>query len=126
MASINTRNKNRDADLRSPNFFDAQQYPVITFKSTKVERAGDNYKVTGDFTMHGVTRPVVFDVEYGGTIKDPYGLLRVGVNGHTKINRKDWGLTYNALLETGGAVVGDEVKIEFELEAVTQPVPTQA
>jgi polyisoprenoid-binding protein YceI len=126
VASIDTRNKNRDADLLSPNFFDVEKYPTISFKSTKVERAGDDYKVTGDLTLHGVTRPVVFDVEYGGTIKDPYGLLRAGINGHTKISRKDWGLTTNPLLETGGAVIGDEVKIEFELEAVTQPVPTQA
>jgi polyisoprenoid-binding protein YceI len=126
VSSINTRHKNRDADLRSPNFFDAEKYPLLTFKSTKVERAGDNYKVTGDFTMHGVTRPVVFDAEYGGTVKDPYGMLRLGFNGHTKINRKDWGLTYTALLETGGAVIGDEVKIEFELEAVKQAVPAQA
>lgn len=74
VASINTRENNRDAHLRSADFFDADKYPVITFKSTRVERAGDNYKVTGDFTMHGVTRPVTFDVEYGGIIKDPYGL----------------------------------------------------
>jgi len=123
VASINTRDKNRDGHLRSADFFDAEKYPVISFKSTKVERAGDNYKVTGDFTMHGVTRPVVFDVEYGGTVKDPYGLTRAGFNGHTKLNRKDWGLTYGGLLETGGAIVGEEVKIEFELEAVKQAVP---
>jgi polyisoprenoid-binding protein YceI len=125
VASIDTHDKNRDADLRSPNFFDAEKYPLISFKSTKVERAGDNYKVTGDFTMHGVTRPVVFDVEYGGTIKDPYGMLRAGINGRTKLSRKDWGLTLNPLLETGGAVIGDEVKIEFELEAVKPAVPAQ-
>jgi polyisoprenoid-binding protein YceI len=125
VTSINTRDKNRDAHLLSPDFFDAQQFAVISFKSTKVERAGNDYKVTGDFTMHGVTRPIVFDVEYGGTVKDPYGLLRVGINGHTKISRKDWGLTMNPLLETGGAVIGDEVKIELELEAVTQPVLAQ-
>jgi len=125
VTSINTRDKNRDAHLLSPDFFDAQQHPVISFKSTKIERAGNDYKVTGDFTMHGVTRSVVFDVEYGGTIKDPYGLLRAGFNGRTKISRKDWGLTYGSLLETGGAIVGDEVKIEFELEAVKQAVPAQ-
>jgi polyisoprenoid-binding protein YceI len=122
VASIDTRDKNRDAHLLSPDFFDAQKYPIISFKSTKVERAGNDYKVTGDLTMHGVTRPVVFDVEYGGTIKDPYGLLRTGLNAHTKISRRDWGLTTNQLLETGGAVIGDEVKIEMELEAVRQPV----
>jgi polyisoprenoid-binding protein YceI len=126
VASINTREKNRDAHLRSADFFDAEKYPIISFKSTKVERVGDNYKVTGDLTMHGITHLVVFDVEYGGTIKDPYGMLRVGVNGHTKVKRKDWGLTYNPLLETGGAVVGEEVKIEFELEAVKPPVTAEA
>ena len=125
VASIDTRDKNRDAHLLSPDFFDAQKYPVISFKSTKVERAGDDYKVTGDFTLHGLTRPVVFNVEYGGTVKDPYGLTRLGINGHTKISRKDWGLTMNPLLETGGAVIGDEIKIEFELEAVAQRVPAQ-
>ncbi len=126
VASIDTRDKTRDADLLSPKFFDAQKYPVISFKSTKVERAGNDYKVTGDLTLHGVTRAVVFDVEYGGTVKDPYGLLRVGMNGHTKISRKDWGMTMNPLLETGGAVISDEVKIELEVEAITQPVPAQA
>lgn len=125
VVSIDTRDKNRDAHLLSPDFFDAQKYPVISFKSTKVERAGDDYKVTGDLTLHGVTRPVVFDVEYGGTVKDPYGLIRLGINGHTKISRKDWGLTMNPLLEAGGAVIGDDVKIEFELEAITQPVLAQ-
>ena len=125
VASIDTRDKNRDAHLLSPDFFDAQKYPVISFKSTKVERAGDDYKVTGDFTLHGITRSVSFNVEYGGTVKDPYGLTRLGINGHTKISRKDWGLTLNPLLETGGAVIGDEIKIEFELEAVTQPVLAQ-
>ena len=125
VASINTREKNRDAHLRSADFFDAEKYTIISFKSTKVERVGDDYKVTGDFTMHGVTRPVVFDVEYGGIVKDPYGFLRAGFNGRTKISRKDWGLTYGALLETGGAVVGDEVKIEFELVAVKQAVLAQ-
>jgi polyisoprenoid-binding protein YceI len=125
VASINTRDKNRDAHLLSPDFFDAQKYPILSFKSTKVERAGNDYKVTGDLTLHGVTRPVVFDVEYGGTVKDPYGLLRAGINAHTKISRKDWGLTTNPLLETGGAVISDEVKIELEVEAVTQPVLAQ-
>jgi polyisoprenoid-binding protein YceI len=126
VASINTREKNRDAHLRSADFFDADKYPVISFKSTKVERSGEDYEVAGDLTMHGVTRPVIFDVEYGGTVKDPYGLLRLGVNGRAKISRKDWGLTWSSLLETGGAIVGDDVRIEFELEAVTKPEQVQA
>ena len=126
VTSINTRDKRRDGHLQSPDFFDAEKYPVLTFKSTKVERAGENYKVTGDLTMHGVTKSVVFDVEYGGTVKDPYGMTRLGLNGHAKISRKDWGLTWGGVLESGGAIVSDDVKVEFELEAVTQPAPVQA
>ncbi len=124
--SINTRDTNRDNHLRSADFFDVQQYPTIHFKSTKVERVeGHSYKVTGDLTMHGVTKPVTFDAEYAGeAIKDPYGLQRTGLNGRTKISRKEWGLTWHPTLETGGAVVSDEVKIEFELEAVNRPAVT--
>jgi len=120
-ASIDTNEANRDKHLRSPDFFDVEKYPKITFKSTKVEPAGDNqYKVTGDLTLHGVTKPVVFDVEYSGEVKDPYGFRRAGFSGKTKISRKEWGLTWHTLLETGGAVVADEVKIEVDLEAVTK------
>lgn len=119
--SIDTGDPNRDKHLRSPDFFDVEKYPKITFKSTKVEPAGDNeYKVTGDLTMHGVTKPVVFSVEYSGEIKDPYGLRRAGFSAKSKISRKEWGLTWNNLLETGGAIVSDEVKIEIDLEAVTK------
>ena len=117
-ASINTRDANRDGHLRSADFFDVEKYPLITFKSTNVEQAGEDYKVTGDLTMHGVTKTVTFDAEFGGIVKDPWGMTRMGVNGHTKISRKNWGLVYNGVLEAGGAVLGDEVKIEFELEAV--------
>jgi polyisoprenoid-binding protein YceI len=120
-ASIDTGESNRDKHLQAPDFFDVEKYPKITFKSTKVEPVRDNeYKVTGDLTMHGVTKLVVFDVEYSGEVKDPYGFRRAGFSGKTKINRKEWGLTWNALLEAGGAMVGDEVKIEIDLEAVTK------
>jgi polyisoprenoid-binding protein YceI len=120
-ASIDTGEQNRDNHLRAPDFLDVEKYPKITFKSTKVEPSGDNiYKVTGDLTLHGVTKPVVFNVEYSGQIKDPYGLQRAGLSAKTKISRKEWGLTWHALLETGGAVVGDEVKIELDLEAITK------
>src|SRR5437899_11307472 len=120
-ASIDTNEPNRDNHLRSPDFFDVEKYPKITFKSTKVEPAGDNeYKVTGYLTMQGVTKPVVFEVEHSGEIKDPYGFRRAGLNAKTKISRKEWGLTWNNLLETGGAVVSDEVKIEIDLAAVTK------
>ena len=120
-ASIDTGEANRDKHLRSPDFFDVEKYPKITFKSTKVEPVGDNeYKVTGDLTMHGVTRPVVFSVEHSGEVKDPYGFRRAGFSAKTKISRKEWGLTWYTLLETGGAVVGDEVKIELDVEAITK------
>ncbi len=120
-ASIDTGELNRDNHLRAPDFFDVEKYPKITFKSTKVEPAGDNeYKVTGDLTLHGVTKPAVFDVEYSGQIKDPYGFQRAGFSAKAKISRKEWGLTWSTLLETGGAVVGDEVKIELDVEAITK------
>jgi polyisoprenoid-binding protein YceI len=119
-ASISTRDANRDNHLRSADFFDAEKYPTITFKSTSVAKAGDDYKVTGDLTLHGVTKSVTFTVEYSGIIKDPYGLQRTGFSAKSKINRKDYGLVWNGLLETGGAVVSDEVKLELEFEATQQ------
>ncbi|HWS82633.1 MAG TPA: YceI family protein [Ktedonobacteraceae bacterium] len=119
--SIDTNEPNRDNHLRSPDFFDVEKYPKLTFKSTKVEPAGDNeYKVTGDLTMHGVTKPVVFNVEYSGQAKDPSGSQHAGFSAKTKISRKEWGLTWNQLIETGGALVSDEVKIEVDLAAVTK------
>ena len=125
-ASINTGDTNRDAHLRSADFFDAATYPTITFKSTKVERDGDNHKMTGDLTMHGITRPVVFELEYSGQIKDPYGLQRAGFTAKSKISRKEWGLTWHPTLETGGAVVSDEVKLDLEFEAVNKPATVNA
>jgi polyisoprenoid-binding protein YceI len=118
-ASVDTRNEYRDADLRSPNFFDVEKYPTITFKSTKVEPAGDNkYKVYGDLTMHGVTKPVVFEAEYYGQAKDAYGQQRAGLSARTTINREDWGLTWNVALEAGGVLVSKNVNIEIDLSAI--------
>jgi polyisoprenoid-binding protein YceI len=120
-ASVDTRVQKRDEDLRSANFFDVAKYPTITFKSTKVEKAGEGkLKVTGDLTMHGVTKPVVLDVA-GPTaeIKDPWGNTRRGFAATTKLNRKDWGLMYNKAIEAG-PVVGDEIAIEIEAELVKQ------
>jgi polyisoprenoid-binding protein YceI len=120
-ASIDTRIAKRDEDLRSEAFFDAAKYPTITFKSTKVEKAGkDKLKVTGDLTMHGVTKPVVLHMN-GPTaeVKDPWGNTRRGFSGSTKLNRRDWGLTYSKMIEAG-PVVGDEVNIELEGELVKQ------
>ncbi len=121
-ASINTRVEKRDAHLKSPAFLDVPKYPAIAFKSTKIEPAGQGkWKMTGDLTIHGVTRPVVLDVD-GPTppIKDPYGKTRAGASATTKINRKDFGLTWNQPMETGGVLVGDEVSISIEVEAVKQ------
>jgi len=119
-SSVNTRVAMRDDDLKSPDFLDVAKYPTITFKSTKVEADGPGkWNVTGDLTLHGVTKPVVLAVEATGTpIKDPMGSTRAGASATTKINRKDFGLTWNKTLEAGGVVVGDEVAISIDLEAI--------
>lgn len=120
-ASVDTREPNRDNHLRSADFFDAENYPTITFKSKKIEPVSNNeYRVLGDLTLHGVTKEVLFNAEYSGQVKDPYGKQRAGLSAKTSINRKDFGLTWNALLETGGAVVSDKVNVELELEAVKE------
>jgi polyisoprenoid-binding protein YceI len=119
-SSINTRVEKRDADLKSPDFLDVAKYPSITFISTKVEAAGEGkWKVTGNLTLHGVTKPVVLDVEgTGAPIHDPMGNTRAGASATTKINRSDFGITYNKTLETGGVMVGDEVSITIDVEAI--------
>jgi polyisoprenoid-binding protein YceI len=115
--TINTNEPKRDEHLRAPDFFDVAKYPTITFKSTKVEKAGENLKVTGDLTMHGVTKPVTLTAEgFTTEAKDPWGNIKRGGVATTKINRKDFGLTYNAVLETGGVAVGEEVSITLDLE----------
>ncbi len=125
--SINTNEPKRDEHLRSPDFFDTAKYPTITFKSTKVEKAGSNLKVTGDLTMHGVTKPVVLDVD-GSTAeaKDPWGNTKRGGVATTKINRKDFGLGWNKALEAGGVVVGEEVSITLDLELNKKQAPAAA
>ena len=118
-ASINTRVEKRDAHLKSAAFLDVDKYPTITFKSTKVEPHGSNkWKVTGDLTLHGVSKPVVLEVETTAPIKDPSGKTRTGASATTKIDRKDFGVTWNKPMETGGVLVGDEVSIAIEVEAV--------
>lgn len=118
--SVNTNIAKRDAHLRGPDFFDAAKYPTMTFVSKKVTKAGkDRLKVTGDLTLHGVTRQVVLDVEGPSKeSKDPWGNIRKGATASTKISRKDFGLVYNAALETGGVAVGDEVAITLEIEMI--------
>jgi len=125
--SIDTRDERRDGHLRSPDFFDAANYPTITFKSTKVEAAGKHeYRVTGDLTLHGVTRQVTFDAEYSGQLKDHYGMQRAGLSAKATINRKDFGLNWNQALESGGVLVGDKVTIEIDLAAVQAAVAQPA
>lgn len=119
-SSIDTRSADRDADLKSANFLDVAKYPTMTFKSRKIEPAGaGKWKIVGDLTLHGVTKEVTLDVQ-GPTapIKDPWGNTRAGASATTKISRKDFGLTWNKLLEAGGAVVGDEVTVSIDVEAV--------
>src|SRR5437868_11962279 len=119
-ASINTRDAQRDAHLKSADFFDVQKFPTLSFKSKRVDRSRHGeLAVTGDLTIHGVTREVVFEVE-GPTppAKDPWGNTRVGVSATTKISRKDYGLTWNAGLETGGILVGDDVTVTLDVEFV--------
>lgn len=125
-ASVNTGNSKRDDHLRAPDFFDTAKFPTITFKSTKVEKAGEGkLKVSGDLTMHGVTKPVVLDVTGPSQeSKDPWGNTRRGVQATTKLNRKDFGLTYNSALETGGVAVGEEVTVNLDLSLTKkQPAP---
>jgi polyisoprenoid-binding protein YceI len=118
-ASIDTRNADRDGHLRSNDFFAMDEYPEITFKSTSVEQTGDaEYRVTGDLTLKGVTKPVTVDFDYTGAAVDPFGNQRIGLEGTTTINRKDWGVTWNAPLETGGVLVSEKVTLEFEVSAV--------
>ena len=120
-ASINTRDEQRDGHLKSPDFLDAATHPAITFKSTSVEVTGSNTaKLHGDLTILGTTRPVTLDTEFLGKSKSPWGTENYGFEAHTKINRKDWGLTWNAALETGGVLVGEDINIDIELEAVKQ------
>ena len=119
-ASINTREPQRDAHLKSADFFDVEKFPTLSFKSTRISQVRNGeLAVAGDLTLHGVTRSVVFDVE-GPTLpaKDPWGNTRVGLSATTKINRKDFGLTWNAALETGGILVGDEVTITLDVQFV--------
>jgi polyisoprenoid-binding protein YceI len=118
-ASIDTREEKRDAHLRSPDFFDVEKYPELTFESTKVEKLDDErYRVTGDLTIHGVTKEVVLDAESLGVGKDPWGNDRVAFSATTSVNRKDFGLTWNQALETGGVLVGEKIEISLDVQAV--------
>jgi polyisoprenoid-binding protein YceI len=118
-ASIDTRNADRDAHLRSNDFFDMDNYPEITFRSTSVEPAGEStYRVAGDLTIKGTTNPVEFELELTGSAVDPFNNQRIGLEGSTTVNRKDWGVNFNAPLETGGVLISEKVTLEFEVSAV--------
>jgi polyisoprenoid-binding protein YceI len=120
-ASVDTGNPQRDADLRSPNFLDAEAFPAMTFQSRKIERAGDdNYRVTGDLTIRGVTREVTLDAQMGGFVTDPWGAHRAGFTARTSIRRSEFGMTWNQLLDKGGVMVADRVDIAIDVEAVAQ------
>ncbi|CUR58492.1 YceI family protein [metagenome] len=118
VASIETGSADRDGHLKSGDFFDAETYPTITFTSTGVKRDGDDWAVTGDLTIKDVTKPVTIEFEQTGSAVDPFGNTRVGFEGETTINRKDWGLTWNAALETGGVLVSEKIKLEFDVSAI--------
>jgi polyisoprenoid-binding protein YceI len=121
VASIDTREPQRDAHLRSADFFDADRFPYITFKSRRIENVkGENFTLVGDLTMHGVTREVALDVTSEGRAKDPWGGERSGFTATGKIKRTEFGLTWNQALETGGVLVGDDVKISIDAELVRQ------
>ncbi|MEU7035333.1 YceI family protein [Streptomyces sp. NPDC046237] len=119
IASIDTGIGDRDNHLRSGDFFDAEQFPLMTFRSTEAEQlGGDKYRVTGDLTIKDVTKPLSIDLEFNGTATDVYGNERVGFEGSAEILRSDWGLTWNAALETGGVMVSDKVKLNFDISAI--------
>ena len=117
--SINTNNADRDAHLRGNDFFDMEKFPEIKFVSTSFSKAdAETYTVTGDLTIKGVSKSITFDLDYTGTAVDPWGNARVGFEGKTTVNRKDWGINFNAALEAGGVLVGEKITLEFEISAV--------
>jgi len=120
-ASITTHNEQRDGHLRSSDFFDAEQYPNVIFDSTSIQKKGEeDYTLTGNLTMHGVTKLVTLNVEFGGLTTDPWGQSKVGFEITGKINRKEFGLVWNTNLETGGVMLGDDVKLQFGVQLVKQ------
>ncbi|GAB2329678.1 YceI family protein [Streptomyces variabilis] len=119
MNSIDTGNADRDGHLKSADFFKIDEFPAMTFRSTKAEAlGGDDYRITGDLTILGTTRPITIDLEFNGAAKDPFGNERVGFEGKSEILRSEWGLTWNAALETGGMLVSDKIKLVFDISAI--------
>lgn len=121
LSSIDTRKKDRDDHLRSADFFDVENHPQMNFKATNIQKTSENeYDVTGDMTIRGTTKPVTFHMTFEGQHKDPWGNEVAGFSGHGKLNRKEFGLTWNATLETGGVLVGEDININIEIEAHKQ------
>lgn len=119
MDSISTGNADRDGHLKSSDFFKTDEFPTMTFRSTSAEAlGGDDYRITGDLTILGTTRPLTIDLEYNGAAKDPFGNERVGFEGKAEIKRSEWGLTWNAALETGGVLISDKIKLNFDISAI--------
>ncbi|BFO15604.1 YceI family protein [Streptomyces sp. KM77-8] len=119
MDSITTGNADRDGHLKSADFFKTDEFPAMTFRTTKAEAlGGDDYRITGDLTILGTTKPLTIDLEFNGAATDPFGNQRVGFEGKAEILRSDWGLTWNAALETGGVLVSDKIKLNFDISAI--------
>ncbi|MFH0521289.1 YceI family protein [Streptomyces sp. M41] len=119
MDSIDTGSADRDGHLRSADFFKTDEFPTMTFRSTKAESlGGDDFRITGDLTILGTTKPLTIDLEFNGAAKDPFGNERVGFEGKAQILRSEWGLTWNAALETGGVLVSDKIKLNFDISAI--------
>lgn len=120
-ASVDTRQEQRDAHLRSADFFDVEKFPMLSFESTRITGTPDEFTLDGRLTIHGVTRDITLTGTFEGIAKGPYGDMRAGYTAHGTISRKDFGLTYNSVLETGGVAIGDDVRIELNVEAILQP-----
>ena len=119
MASIDTGNADRDGHLKSADFFKIDEFPTMTFRSTKAESlGGEDYRITGDLSLLGVTRPITIDLEFNGVAKDPFGNERAGFEGKAELLRSEWGLTWNAALETGGVLISDKIKLNFDVSAI--------
>ncbi|MDO0936858.1 YceI family protein [Streptomyces sp. DG2A-72] len=119
MDSVDTGSADRDGHLKGSDFFKIEEFPTMTFRSTKAEALGDDdYRITGDLSILGVTKPLTIDLEFNGAAKDPFGNERVGFEGKAEIKRSEWGLTWNAALETGGVLVSDKIKLNFDISAI--------
>jgi len=126
VATISTDDEKRDQHLRSADFFDVERFPTMTIRSTEVGGDGDGWSIAGDVTIRDVTQRVVFELELGGVSQDPWGNTKAGFSASTTINRKDFGLGWNAPLETGGVVVGDKIQVEVDIEAALEAAPEGA